>query len=124
MSGERGLRAAKSRGIVTINLRNLRDVAKCRAENVTWGVDVDVESGGASVPLVWHIGEVHDDARLRAAVVVLEPRFRAGRARFFVELPQLEPRVSQFWPFLEQLPFRRKRSFERPATEYRITSSG
>ena len=84
---------------------------------------MDVDSGGASVPLVWHIGGTHDNARLRAAGVVLEPRFRAGRARFFVELLRLEPHITQFWPFLEQLPFRRKRSFERPATEYGIVSS-
>ena len=64
---------------------------------------MDVESGGASVPLVWHIGEVHDDARLRAAGVVLEPRFRAGRARFFAELLQLEPHITQFWPFWQSM---------------------
>ena len=64
---------------------------------------MDVESGGESVPLVWHIGEVHDDARLRAADVVLEPRFRAGRARFFVELLRLEPHITQFWPFWQSV---------------------
>ena len=60
---------------------------------------MDVDSGGASVLLVWHIGGTHGDARLHAAVTVLEPRFRAGRARFFVELLRLEPHITQFWPF-------------------------
>ena len=62
---------------------------------------MDVERGGESVPLVWHIGEVHDDARLRAADVVLEPLFRAGRAHFFVELLRLEPHITHLGPFLQ-----------------------
>ena len=93
------MRAAIRRAIDSIKWRNLRNVARCPIEKVAWGGDVDVDSGGASVPLVWHIGGTHDDARLRAAGVVLEPRFRAGRARFFVELLRLEPHITQVWPF-------------------------
>ena len=64
---------------------------------------MDVESGGASVPLVWHIGEVHDDARLRAAGGTRRPRFGAGVARVFVELLRLEPHITQFWPFWQSV---------------------
>ena len=95
------MRAAIRRAIDSIKWRNLRNVAICPIEKVAWGGDVDVDSGGASVPLVWHIGGTHDDARLRAAGVVLEPRFRAGRARFFVELLRLEPHITHFGPFLQ-----------------------
>ena len=42
---------------------------------------MDVDSGGASVPLVWHIGGTHGDARLHAAGVVLEPRNAQSRER-------------------------------------------
>ena len=65
------------------------------------GGGLDVESGGASVPLVWHIGEVHDDARLRAACGTRRPRFGAGVARVFVELLRLEPHITHFGPFLQ-----------------------
>ena len=40
------MRAAISRGIDTIKWRNLRDLALLSMENVRWGGDVVVESGG------------------------------------------------------------------------------
>ena len=46
------MHAAISRGIDTIKWRSLRNVARWSIENVRWGGDVDVESGGGGVPFV------------------------------------------------------------------------